>query len=604
MIDTQPPIIALSMAAKIPGVSWDENVVFNQKQNAWIGTLSVEIPVSSLYVPRVSSWHCLIDKTYPLGSIRFYPSKENGITVTFHHQDRNRSISPDCPWMNGKPCLTEPFGTRVQTSSNDPIGNSDERLAWYTSRLVDWLEAAASDTLILPGDHYETPQYPQPKKISEHFSMAIHDESYQTFSYWKHGHNFGRVNLGLIDGLNNVICLTSFSSFIGSHVVRQWQGRSPNSIPESLGTLKGYWILTPAPVALPPWQAPETWGELRDALKPQSINLDSILEQIASETRDIGPSLLLVGFPIPLKHADPPQEIFWSGILIPMLTSGGKPPDGFRSNKLGLWRRDRQSLFSDPSQLGYVKVENWDKARLCSRGHLPEEMLQSRCAIIGLGSLGSQVAMSMARMGIEQLVLIDGESISAGNIARHTATLRDVEMKKTDLVSTNIKAVSPYIEITSYSDNLNGDNISKFLSNAKIIVDCSGNDEVLHILEGAWFPVPKIWVCACVGYGASRIYVYTARGHSFPVDNYFKDISPWLKQDGDANPDIVEGAGCWHPLFPARQDDMLLAAAICTKVISEASHATPRLGLQVFEQSQMEGFYNISRVYPPLGNPV
>jgi molybdopterin/thiamine biosynthesis adenylyltransferase len=289
---------------------------------------------------------------------------------------------------------------------------------------------------------------------------------------------------------------------------------------------------------------------------------------------------------------------------MPMLTSGGKPLDGFRSNKLGLWMRDRQRFFFDASPLDYVKVENWDKTRLCSRGQLPEEVRKSHCAIIGLGSLGSQVAMSMARMGIEQLTLVDGDSISAGNIARHIATLRDIEMRKTDLVSTNIKAVSPYVEITNCSENLNGENALKFLSNAEIIVDCTGNDEVSRILEKSWFPLPKIWISACVGYGATRIYVYTARGHSFPAEGYFEDISPWLERDSKANPDMVEGAGCWNPLFPARQDDMLLATAICTKVISEASHASNQLGLQVFEQSQGGGFYDLSRVYPPPRNIV
>ena len=44
-------------------------------------------------------------------------------------------------------------------------------------------------------------------------------------------------------------------------------------------------------------------------------------------------------------------------------------------------------------------------------------------------------------------------------------------------------------------------------------------------------------------------------------------ITPWLKKDAQENPDPYfprEGIGCWHPVFPARIDDiwMLLSTVI------------------------------------------
>jgi len=407
-----------------------------------------------------------------------------------------------------------------------------------------------------------------------------------------------------MDGLDDVLCLAAFLCFEGLKSIRHWSGRSPKALTGSVSVPKGYWILAPATVVLSPWQAPETWGELRAALQLQGISLDQILKQIATKIRDAGHAILFVGFPIPLKQAEPLQEIFWNGILMPNLVSSGKPPNGFRSNDLGWWTRDRRDFFSDSNPLEYVRVENWDKTRLCSRGKLPDMLSQAYCAIVGLGSLGSQVAMSMARMGAEQMVLIDGDSISAGNITRHIATLHDVGKKKADLVSAKMMAVSPHIKTSAYAQRLDSENAIPFLGDAEIVIDCTGDYEVTRVLESMWFPLPKVWVCACVGYGATHIYVYIAKGHSFPAKDYFQAISPWLERDGRADPDVVEGAGCWHPVFPARQDDMLLAAAICTKLISETTGASIPLGLQVFEQSQVDGHYGIARANSHMGEEV
>lgn len=591
MVSNQPNRSAILVASNIPRVNWNNDFIFDEKTNVWIGTLSVELTTTSPYIPHFSLWYCLIDREYPFGNIRFYPCKTKGVKATFPHQDLNRLISNDSRWLSGKPCLTEPFGKRRQIQSRDPIGDSDLRLAWYTSRLVAWLDAAASSSLILVGEHFELPEYPK-SKIS---SIFIHDESDNTFQHWRYDASFGRVELGLIDEFrDNIICIASFLD--GDKTIRSWQGRTPKLMPTLFSS---YWILCPSPIILPPWKAPETWGELRSALKVFSINLDAILQQIAKENRNNGrASILFTGYPIPFKHGDPPKEIFWSGILIPKITDHG-PAKGFRSNELGFWMEDRRNIFSDSSLMNYVSVENWSKDRLCSRGRLPEDICQLRCAVIGLGSLGSQVALSIARMGVNQIALIDGDLISAGNITRHIATLQDVGKFKTNFIGDNIRAISPHIKTICYPSKLSSENALKILDDSDIVIDCTGDDEVCRILESKWFSMPKMWVCACIGYKASYIYIYTSRGHCFPADEYFSAITPWLeKNNSKVDPDIVEGAGCWHPLFPARQDDVLLASALCTKILSEAALDIKQTGLRIFEQQESTVAYNLCQVYP------
>ena len=47
---------------------------------------------SSATVPQETEWYVAVEPNYPAGTITFYPSKENSITVTFPHQMFNGNI--------------------------------------------------------------------------------------------------------------------------------------------------------------------------------------------------------------------------------------------------------------------------------------------------------------------------------------------------------------------------------------------------------------------------------------------------------------------------------------------------------------------------------
>lgn len=84
------------------------------------------------------------------------------------------------------------------------------------------------------------------------------------------------------------------------------------------------------------------------------------------------------------------------------------------------------------------------------------------------------------------------------------------------------------------------------------------------------------------------MYCFTATGTSFPHDEFRRLITTWLKKDIEENSKAElprEGIGCWHPVFPARADDMWLLASAAVKHMEQAiisSAAKPQL--VVFEQ--------------------
>lgn len=75
----------------------------------------------------------------------------------------------------------------------------------------------------------------------------------------------------------------------------------------------------------------------------------------------------------------------------------------------------------------------------------------------------------------------------------------------------------------------------------------------------------------------------------FPAREFLASVDPWLRAEGersDGQAEVLEGAGCWAPTFPARADDFWLAATTSLRLIeSLGAGAHGMSSLQVFEQT-------------------
>lgn len=78
-------------------------------------------------------------------------------------------------------------------------------------------------------------------------------------------------------------------------------------------------------------------------------------------------------------------------------------------------------------------------------GEIRERLRNMRVAIVGLGSLGSKVAVSLARAGVGRFDLVDPDIVHMGNIERHDADWRDIGLHKVDVASRRIRLVSAHV---------------------------------------------------------------------------------------------------------------------------------------------------------------
>lgn len=69
--------------------------------------------------------------------------------------------------------------------------------------------------------------------------------------------------------------------------------------------------------------------------------------------------------------------------------------------------------------------------------------------IIGCGALGSNMAVSLARLGIDHIVLHDFDKVEAHNVTNQAFTSTQIGMLKTDALSALLKEINPSIKIVT-----------------------------------------------------------------------------------------------------------------------------------------------------------
>jgi len=112
------------------------------------------------------------------------------------------------------------------------------------------------------------------------------------------------------------------------------------------------------------------------------------------------------------------------GGICPFLLKGGSQPLFQRYHPLRCNTEDAQRLPGSFKQLSEVSV-----------------------AIVGVGSLGSKVAVSLARAGVRQFLLVDDDVLGPQNLVRNELDWKDVGFSKVEAVRRALRLVAPNVEV-------------------------------------------------------------------------------------------------------------------------------------------------------------
>ena len=98
-------------------------------------------------------------------------------------------------------------------------------------------------------------------------------------------------------------------------------------------------------------------------------------------------------------------------------------------------------------------------------------------AVCGLGGLGSNIAISLARAGVGKLILIDFDSVDVTNLHRQQYKACQVGMPKPEALLANLNEIAPYTEYETHFEKVTAENAEALLAKADVICECFDNAE-------------------------------------------------------------------------------------------------------------------------------
>ncbi|AIS19578.1 molybdopterin-synthase adenylyltransferase MoeB [Pseudomonas rhizosphaerae] len=139
-----------------------------------------------------------------------------------------------------------------------------------------------------------------------------------------------------------------------------------------------------------------------------------------------------------------------------------------------LLRYSRQVLLSQVDIEGQLRLKN------------------SRALIVGLGGLGSPVAMYLAAAGVGELHLADFDTVDVTNLQRQV--LHDsasIGETKVDSAIARLSAINPEIDLVAHRSALDEDSLSAAVAAVDLVLDCSDNFATRQAVNAACFAAGK-----------------------------------------------------------------------------------------------------------------
>ena len=551
-----------------------------ENATGWVFECVAEVPYSDRgNIPCEISLCVLIPGEFPHEPVEIYTvSKE---IKGFPHQDAE----------SGKLCLPE----------EDSAPRDASRLVCYVKWAIEWLEKAVKGMLFKPGDSYELPDFSRelldPSPLTR--LSLIFNEPSNSYEIWKsHIGEFGHVECFWGPELEAVFA-ARFCDENGL-LIRELEF-APDVLKKDV-KIEGRWVLIPN-ICYERHRPPQTYREMEELCSTVSLDFYTLLQKTWSLKNSHKFGILLIGFPIPEKVGSPFTEIHWQPLFFQNLK-------GFRTQKPNpnlkgparkpkqIWRRLRENgCFSLDQQLPWGRVENVASERLYARGAHPPKVRSIPIAFFGCGALGSSVVESLARGGVSQLNLFDYDSIKFSNLCRHTLDGSSVGFNKAVALARRLSLANPLSEIKGYPigvplNSRSDEAIHQLLEDTDVFIDCTTSETAFDWLNKYAVENGKRLISLFFNLRAELLTICIS-GDSISCGDIFLDLKGAIQQNRTRiDPEgyfrkpseeegIMEGAGCWHPTFPAQNAHIQILAAHAVDIISHSINFKPKSGLAV-----------------------
>ena len=95
--------------------------------------------------------------------------------------------------------------------------------------------------------------------------------------------------------------------------------------------------------------------------------------------------------------------------------------------------------------------------------------------VLGLGGIGANTAIGLARSGVGHLILVDFDHVEPSNLNRQQYFFDQIGMNKTEALKTNIERMGIGTKINTENIKVDRENIGSLIEKADLVCECFDN---------------------------------------------------------------------------------------------------------------------------------
>jgi sulfur carrier protein ThiS adenylyltransferase len=136
--------------------------------------------------------------------------------------------------------------------------------------------------------------------------------------------------------------------------------------------------------------------------------------------------------------------------------------------------------------------------------------------IAGAGGLGSSIAVSLLRAGVQRFILVDHDRVELSNLNRQYFFLDQVGLEKTVALHQSLLRVNPFVEAELHCVWINAENLVELFAKADLLIEALDDPEMKAMVARRWlqsFPDRYVVMGSGIsGYGMNDIITTTVHG--------------------------------------------------------------------------------------------
>ena len=143
-----------------------------------------------------------------------------------------------------------------------------------------------------------------------------------------------------------------------------------------------------------------------------------------------------------------------------------------------------------------------------------QKLMDSTVLIVGMGGLGSPVAMYLASAGVGHLILADFDMVELSNLQRQIIhSTEDIGRNKVDSAYDRLKQLNPEITVTRFKQVLDDETLSDLVPQVDLVVDGCDNFDTRFAVNRACVKFNKPLVSGAAIRFEGQVSVFTNDGN-------------------------------------------------------------------------------------------